>query len=87
LDGAWLYVGGIDYSIVDKELHDLFSIHSKINSAIVVIDRMTGRSKGFGFVEAANKNEALFLIEKLNNTEFKKRRITVSMARPQVRRC
>jgi len=53
-----LYVGGLPYSISDTQLEELFSAHGSVESARVITDRMTGRSKGFGFVEMSSQSEA-----------------------------
>ena len=79
-----LYVGGLPYSISDRQLEELFSAHGTVESARVITDRMTGRSKGFGFVEMGSQSEAA--IEKLNGTELDGRSLTVNEARPREER-
>jgi RNA recognition motif-containing protein len=84
--GKKLYVGGISYNTTDDQLHDLFSSAGTVESAKIVMDRDTGRSKGFGFVEMASEAEAQSAIQKLNGSEADGRRLTVNEARPQAPR-
>lgn len=84
--GKRLFVGGLPYAVSDQQLEELFSAHGNVESANVVTDRMTGRSKGFGFVELETEDEAQQAIESLNGTEFGGRELTVSEARPRVER-
>lgn len=81
-----LYVGGLPYSISDGQLEELFSAHGTVESARVITDRMTGRSKGFGFVEMSTEAEAEAAIESLNGTDLEGRNITVNEARPRTER-
>jgi len=76
-----LYVGGLPYRTTEDELKDAFSSAGNVESAIIIIDRMSGRSKGFGFVEMATEEEAQAAIEAWNGKEFGGRTITVSEAR------
>jgi RNA recognition motif-containing protein len=76
-----LYVGGLAYSVDDEELRDLFAAFGNIESAQVIIDRQTNRSKGFGFVEMSEA-DAKTAIEELNGKDFSGRTITVNEARP-----
>ena len=78
-----LYVGGLPYSISDRQLEELFSAHGSVESAHVITDRTTGRSKGFGFVEMSSQSEAEEAIEKLNQTDMEGRSITVNEAKPR----
>jgi RNA recognition motif-containing protein len=78
-----LYVGGLPYSTSDTQLEELFSAHGTVESARVIIDRMTGRSKGFGFVEMSTESEAEAAKESLNGSEFGGRYLTVDEARPR----
>ena len=78
-----LYVGGLPYSVSDRQLEELFSAHGTVESARVITDRMTGRSKGFGFVEMSSQSEAEEAIEKLNSTDMEGRSITVNEAKPR----
>ena len=78
-----LYVGGLPYSTTDAELKDAFSKAGAVDSATVIIDKMTGRSKGFGFVEMSNDDEANAAIEMWNGKDIEGRALTVNEARPQ----
>ncbi len=81
-----LYVGGLPYATTEAELEDLFSEHGTVESARVITDRMTGRSKGFGFVEMGSQEEAEAAAEKLNNSELEGRTLVVNEARPREKR-
>jgi len=81
-----VYVGGLSYATTDKQLEDLFAGHGTVESARVITDKMTGRSKGFGFVEMASGAEAQKAIQALNGSEFDGRSLTVNEARPQEKR-
>jgi cold-inducible RNA-binding protein len=81
-----LYVGGLSYSTSDQELEQLFAEHGKVISAVVIKDRETGRSKGFGFVEMEDLKEAQNAIKSLDGKEVSGRTITVNQARPQEER-
>ena len=76
-----LYVGGIPYQTTEQDLIDLFEQVGQVASATVIIDRETGRSKGFGFVEMADENEARTAVERLNGSALGNRTITVNEAR------
>lgn len=78
-----LYVGGLSYNTTDDALKELFSQAGTVDSATIIMDRMTNRSKGFGFVEMATDEEAARAIESFNGKEFDGRSITVNEARPQ----
>jgi RNA recognition motif-containing protein len=78
-----LYVGGLAYSVTDKELEDLFTAYGKVDSAVVIKDRDSGQSKGFGFVEMTELKEAQEAIKELNGKEVSGRSIMVNQARPQ----
>ena len=82
--GKRLYVGNLTYDVSDSELQSLFEAFGTVESAQVVQDRSTGRSKGFGFVEMANQNEAEAAIAALNGKDNKGRALTVNEARPRV---
>ena len=75
-----LYVGGLPYSTSDQELADLFSQAGQVVSATVIIDRATGRSKGFGFVEMSSDDEARRAITQFNGSSLGGRSITVDEA-------
>ena len=77
-----LYVGGIPYSTTQDELKAAFSEQGTVTSATIIIDKMTGRSKGFGFVEMENDAEADAAIAEWNGKDFQGRTLTVNEARP-----
>lgn len=81
-----LYVGNLQYSVNDEELRQMFEAHGNVASASVVIDRETGRSRGFGFVEMSDDNEARAAIEALHGQEMGGRNLTVNEARPKAPR-
>lgn len=81
--GNKLYVGNLPYSINSDTLRDLFASAGNVTSANVIMDRDSGRSKGFGFVEMSSSQEAEACIQKFNGTEQDGRAISVSEARPQ----
>jgi cold-inducible RNA-binding protein len=81
-----VYVGGLTYATTNKQLEELFSQYGTVDSARIIIDKFTGRSKGFGFVEMSSSAEAQSAIRALNGTEFDGRNLTVNEARPQERR-
>src|SRR5579885_402086 len=78
-----LYVGNLAYSVTNEDLEALFSQAGKVDSATVVMDKFSGQSRGFGFVEMADSNEAARAIEEFNQTELKGRAIRVNEARPR----
>ncbi len=69
--GKKLYVGGLPYSVSDEELEELFSEHGTVESARVIMDKMTGRSRGFGFVEMSSPAEAQAACEQMNGASCK----------------
>jgi RNA recognition motif-containing protein len=81
--GKKLYVGNLAYGISDSDLEQLFAQYGTVQSAQVIMDRDTGRSKGFGFVEMANDQEAQAAINGLNGQESQGRALTVNEARPK----
>ena len=81
-----LYVAGLPYTVTDKQLEEIFSAHGTVESARVITDKFTGRSRGFGFVEMSSQSEAQKAIEALDGTEIKGRTLTVNEARPQEKR-
>lgn len=81
-----LYVGNLCHSIDDEELKKVFEEHGTVVSARVIIDRESGRSKGFGFVEMSSDAEANTAIETLNGKEVSGRKVTVNEARPKEER-
>ena len=78
-----IYITGLNYSINDADLNDLFAEYGEITSAKVIMDRETGRSRGFGFVEMVNDGDGQKAIDALNGAEFEKKVISVSVARPR----
>jgi len=78
-----LYVGNLSYDITDTELSDLFAPHGTVESAQIIMDRDTGRSKGFGFIEMKSEQEARAAMAVLNGQEAKGRPLTVNEARPK----
>jgi cold-inducible RNA-binding protein len=81
-----LYVGNLSFQTSSEDLRDHFAQAGTVESASVVEDRMTGRSRGFGFVEMATPEEAAAAIEQLNGKEFGGRNLTVNEARPRTDR-
>ena len=77
-----LFVGGLPYRTTGDELRDAFAQAGEVASASIVTDRETGRSRGFGFVEMANDDEATAAIEMWNGKELDGRKLTVNEARP-----
>ena len=78
-----LYVGGLSYSVTDSQLQQMFSGHGTVESAKVVTDRETNRSRGFGFVEMGTQEEAEKAIAALNGTVLEGRTLTVNISRPR----
>lgn len=78
-----LYVGNLSYQTRDDQLRDLFGAYGNVQSAQVIMDRESGRSKGFGFVEMGSEEEATSAINGLNGKDFGGRRIAVTEARPR----
>ena len=77
-----LYVGGLSYDTTENALKEAFSQAGTVESATIIIDKISGRSKGFGFVEMSSDEEAQKAIETLNGKELDGRNITVNEARP-----
>jgi len=77
-----LFVGGIPWKTTEEELRDFFAKVGQVISAIIIKDRATGKSKGFGFVEMSTPEEAKRAVEELNGKELNGRTINVSEARP-----
>ncbi len=78
-----IYVGNLHYDVTGEELKEIFEEYGEVETAKVITDKYSGRSKGFGFVEMKNDNEALKSIDELNGTDIKGRNIKVSQARPR----
>jgi RNA recognition motif-containing protein len=81
--GKKLYVGNLSYNVRSSDLETLFATYGKVDSAQVIEDRETGRSKGFGFVEMGSDQEAEAAIQGLNGQEHDGRPLTVNEARPR----
>ena len=81
-----IYVGNLSWNTQEPELRDLFSQHGSVDSARILKDRETGRSRGFGFVEMPNDDEARAAIEALNGFELDGRQLRVNEARPREER-
>lgn len=81
-----LFVGSLPYAIDDAGLQNLFAQAGAVESARVIMDRASGRSKGFGFVEMATEEEAQKAIAELNGAQVEGRALIVSLARPQTER-
>ena len=84
--GKKLYVGNLSYDTTDSALEQMFAAHGTVQSAQVIMDRDTGRSKGFGFVEMSSDAEAKAAIDALNGKEVGGRTLTVNEARPREER-
>ena len=81
-----IYVGNLAYGMADSDLEEAFGEFGSVTSATVIMDRDSGRSKGFGFVEMANDADAEQAIESLNGTSIQGRDIKVNQARPREER-
>lgn len=81
-----LYVGGLPYSSTDDSVRNHFSQAGNVTSVQIIMDRMTGRSRGFGFVEMATDAEAQKAVEMFNGQDFDGRKLTVNEARPMAPR-
>jgi len=84
--GKKLYVGNLSYDTTDSALEAMFAAHGTVQSAQVIMDRDTGRSKGFGFVEMSSDQEALAAITALNGQQVAGRTLTVNEAKPREER-
>ena len=81
--GKKIYVGNLSYDVTDSALEQLFAAHGTVRSAQVIMDRDTGRSKGFGFVEMSSDQEAQAAIAALNGKDSGGRSLTVNEAKPR----
>jgi cold-inducible RNA-binding protein len=81
--GRKLYVGNLSYNVQDSDLEALFAHYGPVQSAQVIMDRESGRSKGFGFVEMENESDAMSAIEGLKEHEYDGRRLNVNEAKPR----
>ena len=77
-----LYVGGLPYSTNEEALREHFAQAGNVTSAVIIMDKMSGRSKGFGFVEMSSDEEAQSAISMFHDKEFDGRKLTVNEARP-----
>src|SRR6266567_7088544 len=84
--GKKLYVGNLPFNATDEALQEIFAQAGSVQSAKIITDRDTGRSKGFGFVEMSSDQEAADAIKKFNGADFEGRSLTVNEARPMVPR-
>ena len=78
-----IYVGNLPFETTEDQLQVAFTEHGEVTSARIITDRMTGRSRGFGFVEMADNSEAEAAIQALNGKDFGGRQLTVNEARPK----
>ena len=81
--GTKIYVGNLSYTMTDADLESLFAQYGTVESAQIMVDRGTGRSKGFGFVEMETPQEAEAAIRALHEAEVNGRRLTVNLSRPR----
>jgi RNA recognition motif-containing protein len=84
--GNKIYVGGLPFSTTEGQLEEIFSAHGAVESARVITDKFTGKSRGFGFVEMGSTGEAQKAIDSVNGTEVEGRTLTVNEAKPQEKR-
>jgi len=78
-----IYVGNLSYQTTEDELRDLFAEFGDVVSAKLIVDKFTGQSKGFGFVEMSNNSEAQKAMDELNGRDVNGRSVTVNQARPR----
>lgn len=83
MKGINIYVGNVPFSTTDDDLRDLFEQYGRVDTAKILVDRATGRSRGFGFVEMSNREEGLRAIEQLDSKEFMGRNLRVNEAKPR----
>jgi RNA recognition motif-containing protein len=81
-----IYVGNLSYGMTEEDLKNIFSEHGAVSSVNIIKDRVTGNSKGFGFVEMENDDEGQKAIDELNGTELQGRPLKVNLARPRTER-
>ena len=81
-----LYVGNLSFDVTENDLRDMLSQHGPVNEINVIMDKMTGRARGFAFVTMNTQEGATAAIQKLNGTEWKGRALTVNEARPREER-
>jgi RNA recognition motif-containing protein len=78
-----IYVGNLPYNVVEEDLREIFEEYGEVASVKIISDKLTGRSKGFGFVEMDDEQEAKKAIDELNNAEISGRNIKVNESRPK----
>ncbi|MFC1670642.1 RNA recognition motif domain-containing protein [Spirochaetota bacterium] len=78
-----IYAGNLSYDLTEAQLGDLFGTHGEVTSVKIITDQYSGRSKGFGFIEMADKDAAETAIKELNGTSVQDREIKVNVARPK----
>jgi RNA recognition motif-containing protein len=78
-----IYVGNLDFKVNEQDLENLFSEYGSVGSAKIITDKFNGRSKGFGFVEMENQDDAKKAIKELDGTSFKNRNLVVNEAKPK----
>lgn len=81
-----IFVGNLPYAATDEDLREAFGAHGEVTSASVIIDKFTGKSRGFGFVEMPNQEQGQAAVEALNESELHGRNIRVNEARPREER-
>ncbi len=86
VDNTNLFVGNFSWNLTEEDMRDVFAPYGELESVKLIIDRMTGRSKGFGFVKFVNEEDALKALEELNEKEVDGRNIKVTVARPREER-
>ncbi len=86
MENCRLFIGGLPWAVRDEALKDAFSKAGTVVSAVVIMDRMSGRSKGFGFVEMSTPEEAQTAIDMFNEQDFEGRNLIVNIARPREER-
>ena len=78
-----IFISNLNFNVNDEELKGLFEAFGEVTSSKVITDKITGRSRGFGFVEMSDEEEGKQAIDKLNGSEFNGRELNVSVARPR----
>lgn len=81
-----IYISGLSYGVSEADLNDLFAEYGEISSSKIIMDRETGRSRGFGFIEMPSETEGQKAIDELNGAEYDSKVISVSVARPRTER-
>ncbi len=78
-----IYVGNLPYSVTEQDLRELFESFGEVSSAVVIVDKFTRKSKGFGFIEMPTQEEAMAAIDKTNDQDFQGRNLRVNEAKPR----